>query len=199
MRRIWVGVLALLLFTAGDLSAQRCRTHGRVTVCERDRDRDRDRDRRDRDRRGPWRDAGPIEFGVRGGYDFEEDGGTAGAQFRIPLVRQLAIVPSADVFFDESDTEWQINADAVVRPDALAGLYFGAGAAFLNRDFDPLDLDDDSETEVGFNLLVGLDGGRISGSSLRPFVEGRWTTVEEYDAFRLNVGINVPVSGRGWW
>ncbi|HEX8693484.1 MAG TPA: hypothetical protein VF746_13765 [Longimicrobium sp.] len=199
MRRICVGVLGLLLLTAGELSAQRCRTHGRVTVCERDRDRDRDRDRERR--RGPWRDAGPIEFGVRGGYDFEEEGGTAGAQFRIPLVRQLAIVPSADVFFDddESASEWQINADAVLRPDALAGLYFGAGAAFLNRDFDLGDLEEDSDTEVGFNLLVGLDGGRISGSSLRPFVEGRWTNVDDYDAFRLNVGINVPISGRGWW
>lgn len=198
MRRIHVGiaVAALLAMSAGELSAQRqrCRTtrDGRVTVCERDRDRDRHRESR-RDRR---RDAGPIEFGIRGGYDFEDDVGLAGAQFRIPLVRQLALVPSADVFFDDSPSDWQINADAIVKPDVLAGIYFGLGAAFLSRDFDELDLDDDSETEVGLNVVAGLDGGRIGRSVLRPFVEGRWTSVDDFDAFRLSAGINVPISGR---
>ena len=198
MRKMWVGVIALTLLAASDLAAQRCRTHGsgrnRVTICERDRDRDRDRDRR---RHG--RDAGPIEFGVRGGYDFEEDGGLAGAQFRIPVVRQFALSPSFDVFFDENATEWQLNVDALVRPDVLAGLYVGAGAAFLNRDFDDFDLEEDSETEVGFNLLVGIEaGGRVGRTTLRPFAEARWTSVDEYDAFRLVAGFNVPISGGLW-
>ncbi|HYJ79597.1 MAG TPA: hypothetical protein VEW03_08365, partial [Longimicrobiaceae bacterium] len=179
---------ALLLLFTGDLAAQQCRRYqgGRVTVCERERDRDRDHDRR----RG-W-DAGPVEFGVRGGFDFEDEAGTAGAQFRIPVVRQLMLSPSADVFFDGSDSEWQINADLLVRPEALAGVYFGAGAAFLNRDFELLD---DAETEVGYNLIVGLDGGRFGGTILRPFVEGRWTQVDEFDGFRLAAGFNVPISG----
>jgi len=29
-----------------------------------------------------------------------------------------------------------------------------------------------------------------------PFVEGRWTSVDDYDAFRLVAGFNVPISGR---
>jgi hypothetical protein len=188
MKRICVGVAMLALFAAGELSAQRerCRRSGRVTVCERDRDHDRRRD---------WRDgAGPVEFGIRGGYDFEEDVGTAGAQVRIPLIRGLAIVPSADVFFEDSPSDWQINLDAVVRPPSLAGLYFGVGAGFLSRDFED-DFEEDKDTEVGLNLLAGIEGGRVGGSSLRPFAEGRWTSVEDYDAFRLAVGINVPISG----
>jgi hypothetical protein len=197
MRRIHVGiaVAALVVTTAGELSAQRCRTtrDGRVTVCERDRDRHRD------DRHGRRRDAGPIELGIRGGYDFEDDVGLAGAQLRIPLIRQLALVPSADVFFDESRSDWQINADAIVKPDVLGGVYLGVGAAFLSRDFDESDLEDDQETEVGLNVVAGLDGGRIGGTVLRPFVEGRWTSVDDYDAFRLSAGINIPVSRRGLW
>lgn len=193
MKRICVGMAVLALFAAGELSAQRerCRRSrdGRVTICERDRERDRDRHR-------DWRrDAGPVEFGVRGGYDFEEDVGTAGAQVRLPLIRGLAIVPSADVFLDDSESDWQINLDAVVRPPSLAGLYFGGGAAFLSRDFDDLDLDDDADTEVGLNLLAGIEGGRVGGTVLRPFAEGRWTSVDDYDAFRLAVGVNVPISG----
>ncbi len=193
MKRICVGVAMLALFAAGELSAQRerCRRYrdGRVTICERDRD-------RDHDRRRDWRrDAGPVEFGVRGGYDFEEDVGTAGAQVRIPLVRGLAIVPSADVFFDDSPSEWQLNLDAVVRPPSLAGLYFGVGAGFLSSDFDESDLDEDTETEVGLNLLAGIEGGRVGGTTVRPFAEGRWTNIDNYEAFRLAVGINVPISG----
>jgi hypothetical protein len=193
MKRICVGVALLALFAAGELSAQRdrerCRRSGRVTICERDRDREHDRGR-------DWRQgAGPVEFGIRGGYDFEEDVGTAGAQVRIPLVRGLAIVPSADVFFEDSPSDWQLNLDAVVRPPSLAGLYFGVGAGFLSRDFDELDLDDDTETEVGLNLLAGIEGGRVGGTTVRPFAEGRWTNVDDYEAFRLAVGINVPISG----
>lgn len=188
MRRIGLCAIMLLL-CAGDLAAQQqCRRYQGVTVCSRDRDRDRDHDRR----RGRW-DAGPVEFGVRGGYDFEDEVATAGAQLRIPVVRQLLVSPSADVFFDDSDSEWQINADLLVRPNALAGVYFGAGVAFLNRDFELLD---DAETEVGYNLIVGLDGGRFGGTILRPFVEGRWTQVDEFDGFRLAAGFNVPISGR---
>jgi len=186
MRRIWLGAIALTLLVADDLAAQRgCRSVGRgrsrVTVCTGEHG---------------GRRAGPVEFGVRGGYDFEEDGGMAGAQLRVPVIRQLAIVPSADVFFDNDDaaaSEWQLNLDAVLRPDALAGLYLGAGVGFLNRDFVD-DEAEDNETETGFNLLVGLDGGRIGSTSLRPFAEGRWTSVDDYDAFRLVAGFNVPIS-----
>ena len=82
----------------------------------------------------------------------------------------------------------------VVRPSRLAGLYAGAGAAFVHVQ-DPLE--DDDETEVGFNLLMGLDGGRFLDTRLRPFAEGRWTRIDDdRDAFRLVAGFSVAVSGR---
>lgn len=192
MRRTLMFVVALTLFAA-PLAAQQCRTYrGGVTICERGRDRDRDRDR-DHRRMTHWRDRGPVEFGIRGGYDFEDDQYSAGAQFRIPLVRQLQIAPSADVYFGDEAAHWQLNADAIIKPDQLGGLYFGGGAAFLRREFDVLDGD---ETRVGYNVLLGLDGGRVYDTILRPFAEARWTGVgDDFNAFRLVAGINVPVSG----
>jgi hypothetical protein len=147
-----------------------------------------DDDRRHRDR---GRDrAGPVAFGVRGGYDFGDDTGMAGAQLRIPIIPQLALVPSGDVFFDDSPTEWQLNADVAARPRALGGVYGGGGAAFVNRDFAATG---DNETEVGYNLFIGMDGGPALDARLRPFVEARWTAVDDYDPFRLVAGFNVPL------
>lgn len=157
-----------------------------ATTADAQRRRDRHHDHGDR-----WhRDAGPVEFGVRGGYDFQDDVASAGTQLRIPLVRQLRLVPSGDVFFDDAPTEWQINVDLQVQPDAFGGLYGGAGAAFVNRDFD---LDADEDTEAGYNLFLGIDGGPLLDARVRPFAEARWTDVEDYSPFRLLLGINVPV------
>ncbi len=203
MRRAWVGAFALLLAAAGSVEAQQgCRTYGsgrnRVTVCERD-GHDRDRDRRERTRvRVRHDDGDAIRFGVRGGYDFDERVGLAGAQVRIPLVRQLQVVPSADVLFGEANAQWQINGDVIVKPDGLGGLYAGAGVAFASADFDPTDLDDDRDTEAGYNVVFGLDGGRLGSTIVRPFAEARWTRVDELSPFRLVFGINVPVSRSRW-
>lgn len=176
MKRSLVCLAVLLALGAHEADAQCHRVAGHRICVRHERDHD---------------DRGPVEFGVRGGYDFEEEVGMAGAQVRVPLVSFLAVAPSFDVFFDESDSEWQGNADLLVRPRELSGLYGGGGAAFLRRDFDA---DGEEETEVGWNLLVGLDGGRIADTRLRPFAEARWSDVEDYDAFRLVAGINVPVS-----
>ena len=135
--------------------------------------------------------AGPVEFGVRAGHSFDEEVGSAGTQLRFPLVRQLLIVPSGDVFFgDDALSEWQLNADLAVRPDELGGLYGGGGAAFVNHDPDG---DDDNEVETGYNLFAGLDGRSMLESRVVPFVEARWTYLEDTSLFRVAAGINVPV------
>lgn len=138
------------------------------------------------------RGGAPVEFGVRGGYDFDADVGSAGAQLRIPLIRQLLVVPSGDVFFadDGEGTSWQVNADLLARPDELGGIYGGIGAAFLRNDFDA---DGEQEVEAGYNLLAGIEGSPLLGTRVRPFAEARWTFVDELDPFRLVVGINTAV------
>ena len=173
--------LALLTLLAAQAADAQSRCRGR---CDGERDRDRVRVIR-------MSSDAPIEFGIRGGYDFEDNSGLAGAQIRIPLADQLLVVPSGDVFFEDAATEWQVNADVVLRPGFLAGLYAGGGVAFVNRTFGD---EADGDTRTGYNLLVGLDGGQIRETSLRPFVEGRWTEVDDYDPFRLILGINVPIA-----
>ena len=195
---------ALLVLGAGEAAAQsRCYIwrDGRRVQCpedddRRDRERRRDEERRRREeasRRAIRRFTNePASFGVRGGYDFQEDAGIAGAQFRIPVARGLAFSPSADVSFTDSETDWQVNTDALIRPPALSGLYGGLGAAFIHTSLDEIS---PAETSVGLNLILGLESGRIRDTTIRPFVEGRWTLVEDYDAFRLSAGFNVPVAG----
>jgi hypothetical protein len=135
---------------------------------------------------------GAAEFGVRGGYDFDAEVGSAGSQLRIPIIRQLLLVPSGDVFFSDGDAgaDWQLNADLLARPDELGGLYVGAGAAFMREDFDG---DAEEEVEVGYNLLAGMEAGALLGTRLRPFAEARWTFVDDLDPFRIVFGLNAPV------
>lgn len=191
MRRIWLAAVGLVLLAsaAEEMEAQRrrCwRVHdGRVTRCERDDDRRERRHRR----------AEPVELGVRGGYDFEAEGGLFGAHLRVPVAGPVTFLPSFDVAVDEdAAAPWQANADVVLRPARLAGLYAGLGAAFVHLEDE---LEDDHETEVGLNVVLGLDGGRIAETRLRPFAEGRWTRIDDdRDAFRLVAGFSVAVSGR---
>lgn len=145
---------------------------------------------RDHDTRRMTHRSGPPEFGVRAGYDFGDGGAMAGAQLRIPVIPQLSLMPSGDVFFDESPTEWQLNLDAAVRPRVLGGIYGGAGVAFVDRRFTA---GQELETQVGYNLFAGLDGRSVLDTRLTPYVEARWTGVEDYHPFRLVVGANVPL------
>ncbi|HEV2149118.1 MAG TPA: hypothetical protein VGR37_17050 [Longimicrobiaceae bacterium] len=189
MRRVLVCVAALAALGVAELDAQQCRSrHGR-TEC--------------RDRSRNWvvmvreESSRPVpQFGVRGGYDFEGEVGSAGAQLRVPVFPELLVVPSADVFFGGDRTDWQINGDLVVRPAALAGLYGGFGVALTSRDTVPFELDDEGGTELGVNLLVGLESGRIRRTTLRPFAEARWTRIDDAFPFRLVAGFNVPIAGR---
>lgn len=173
-------LIALLLLGAETLDAQCRARRGHRSEC---------RERHERP-------AEAVQFGLRGGYDFEDGSGVAGAQLRIPLVPQVMLAPSGVVFFEDDAPEWQLNADLVLRPRTLAGVYAGFGAALVHRDFEPVGFEaGEDDTRVGYNLFVGLEGGRIGGSTARPFAEARWTGADDYDAFRLLAGFNVPVSG----
>ena len=69
---------------------------------------------------------------------------------------------------------------------------FSAGA-LLRADLDG----SGEETTAGWNLVAGIEVGRIT--ALRPFVEGRWTGVDDFQGFRLVAGVNVPINGSGRW
>ena len=191
MRRMGSFVLLLAVFAAGEAQAQQCRRYagGTVVVCDRNRGPERGRDRvRERDHREWGRP--PVELGVRGGWDFDGGQGSIGTQLRVPVIRPFAVAPSFDAFFGDEGASWQLNLDGQIRPMALGGLYFGGGGARIRREFDVLA---GNETKVGWNALLGIDGGRVARTTLRPFAEGRWSGAGDFHAFRLVAGVNVPI------
>jgi len=173
-------VLVTVLWDAAPVEAQ-CRRVGDHEVCI-----------------GRAHDDGGVSFGIRGGYAFDQDVGSAGVQLRIPLASFVSIAPSFDVFFDDLDaasvegTDWQGNLDLLLRPRGLGGIYAGAGLALA--DVQRVDLDDvSSGTEAGWNLLVGIRGTSFAEVRLTPFAEARWTGIAGEEDFRLVLGMNIPI------
>ncbi len=143
------------------------------------------------------------EFGLRGGYDFDTNSGSLGADFRLPVGRRghFALAPSGDLFFNSPGHDWQLNLDGELRAP-LVGLYGGGGGALIHHVFPGTILTPGSgpiaerETRAGWNLFAGLEP---SFAPIRPFVETRWTFQgDHYSAFRLVGGLHVPIGGRAW-
>ena len=123
---------------------------------------------------------GPIEVGLRGGRDFGNHAWSVGGQVAVPVKRNLELRPSADLFFP-SDTGmgWQANVDGAIR-FGQGSVYGGGGLAIVHPA--------DSDTKTGYNLFFGLTSppGR---EQTRPFLEFRWTFVNDTNPFRLALGI----------
>jgi hypothetical protein len=124
-----------------------------------------------------------LGAGVRAGHDFENDAWSAGGQASIPVFQRFELRPSGDWYFgDDTPFRWQLNADGAIRFGPGGTVYAGGGAAFTR--VRPL-----SEVKTGYNLFVGIVPAR-PGSSLRPFIEGRWTWVNDMSPFRLVAGFD---------
>jgi hypothetical protein len=124
-----------------------------------------------------------LAGGIRTGRDFENHAWSAGAQASIPLYRRFELRPSGDWFFgDETPFRWQLNADGVIRFGPGGTVYGGGGAAFVR--VRPL-----SDVKTGYNIFAGIVPAR-PGAKIRPFIEARWTWVNEESPFRLVAGID---------
>ena len=131
------------------------------------------------------RGQGPMQLGagVRGGHDFENDAWSVGAQASIPLYQRFELRPSGDWYFgDDTPFRWQLNADGAIRFGPGGTVYAGGGAAFARvRAL--------GEVETGYNIFAGIVPAP-PGSSIRPFVEARWTWVNDVSPFRLIAGFD---------
>jgi hypothetical protein len=124
--------------------------------------------------------AAPMEVGVRGGRDFENHAWTLGGQVRVPLRRNFELRPSGDFLFPEdAGTGWQLNADAAILFGS-GSLYGGGGAAWLHPD--------DGDTDTGYNLFFGI---QAVTTSYKPFLEFRWTFINDTSPFRLMLGFSL--------
>ncbi|HEU4648316.1 MAG TPA: hypothetical protein VFS33_04605 [Gemmatimonadales bacterium] len=127
--------------------------------------------------------SGGLAAGLRGGRDFENHAWSTGGQVGLPLGSRLELRPSGDYYFgDTTPFRWQLNADAVVRLGPGRTVYGGGGAAFTR--VRPL-----SETKTGYNLFFGFDLAPARSLS-KPFVELRWTFVNDTSPFRLVFGFS---------
>jgi hypothetical protein len=133
--------------------------------------------------------------GLRGGYDFDTDVWSVGGHIRFPLglrFRRLRIIPSGDLFFVTGKPDWQLNMDAAIH---LRIFYGGAGLAYLHRDFRQ---NGQKENKFGNNFFIGMPV--LLPLRLRlpiiPFVEARWTGINNENLFRLVFGINIPLGSR---
>ena len=126
--------------------------------------------------------SGPIAIGARAGRDFENHAWSLGGQASAMLGRNLELRPSGDLFFPRHGrTAWQLNGDADVRIGQGGGLYAGGGIAFFHPG--------GGETKTGYNLFFGLSTAPPL-QRVKPFVEFRWTFVNDTSPFRLALGFD---------
>ena len=134
----------------------------------------------------PAYDAGAelrLEAGGRAGYDFELKAWSLGAQLRIPVVPGLTLTPSAD-WFAATPAAWQLNLDAAFRLGWYGGLYGGAGLGVVHRA-------PGTSTRTGLNVFAGFTPPRLGRHTVWPYLEARWTLIENRSPFLLVAGVNV--------
>ena len=125
---------------------------------------------------------GPFEIGPRVGRDFKNHAWLLGGQIRVPVGSNLDLRPSGDLVFPrDKGMGWQLNGDGAIRLGQGGGLYVGGGIAFVHPD--------DGETLTGYNLFFGL-GTAPPNDRVKPFLEFRWTKVEDTRPFRLMAGVS---------
>ena len=131
--------------------------------------------------------SGPIEVGPRVGRDFENHAWSVGAVVRIQAGQRFELRPSGDAFFPrDGKTGWQANGDVAILIGPGRTVYGGGGIAFVHLNGD--------KTRTGYNLFAG---GTTSPESTgwKPFIEARWTFVNDTSPFRLALGVTRRIDG----
>ena len=131
-----------------------------------------------------------TSIGVRFGNDFEHDQLFLGGHLWMPVGVFWKLAPSFEYYFvDKEDkyNRWQFNADFMFKPRPRYPFYLGGGVAVNYA----IPEKGDSETKVGGNAVVGFDFGRIRLPSMYPYIQARWTFMEDDNYFSLLGGINM--------
>ncbi|NIM52184.1 MAG: hypothetical protein GTN78_18805 [Gemmatimonadales bacterium] len=137
------------------------------------------------------------EVGVRGGYDFDAEAVSVGAQARLPLGAFVELLPSGDYIFAGEVTTWHANLDVAFRMGFRQVLYAGAGGGLARRQFEISGDPAEEETRLGINLFIGASTPRFLRTPVRLYVEVRWFRASDFDAvFGLVAGLNLPLGGR---
>jgi len=127
-------------------------------------------------------------IGLRIGKNFETEQYFAGGHFWLPLGIFWKFVPAAEYYFTEDDlTRWQFNGDFLFKPIPNGLLHFGGGVAVQYLDSELIN----EKIDFGGNLIVGLDFGRRRGPAMYPYLQARWTFIENESYFSVLGGMNL--------
>lgn len=134
------------------------------------------------------------EIGFRAGYGWDLDAWSLGAQLRLPITREVEIIPSADYELVDWATLAQANLDVAILPGRRRSFYFGGGAAFMHENLGGAT---DATTRVRPNVFAGFTFGRARRATVRPFAEARWTFLEGNESEgRVVFGLNAALGRR---
>ena len=118
-------------------------------------------------------------FGVRGGYNFDMEEGSIGAQLHLPLSSSIELYPSFDYYFVNTGNLVGFSGDLKFRTPG-APLYFGGGVHVLSGG---------GNSDTGFDLLGGFE---TRYGQTHPFVEAR-ALIHDGSSLQLLFGLNVTL------
>lgn len=118
-------------------------------------------------------------FGLRGGYNFDIEEGSLGAQLHLPLSSSIELYPSFDYYFVSTGNLLGLSGDLKVRTPG-APLYFGGGLNVLTGD---------GNSDTGFDLFGGVE---TRYGQTHPFVEAR-ALFHGSSSLQLLFGFNVTL------
>lgn len=128
-----------------------------------------------------------VDFGVRGGVYTDTEEPFVGAELLFPLGGSWFLNPNVEyVFIDRGDfLTFNLDAHYDFWSNGTFGAWAGGGLAVLYTDRDLPRRNNQDDTDVGVNLLVGA--GSLQGA-LRPYVQGKVTLADESELV-LAVGL----------
>ena len=130
-----------------------------------------------------------THVGMRVGYNFDTEEMMFSGNLTVPMNRRLEFYPSLDIYTPSSGNKIGFNGDLKVMFPTVPGpqFYLGGGLGIVSRNER-----DFSDTDVGANLLVGLES---RSGWVHPFVEGK-VLVRDQSQFQLIGGLNLTLGGR---
>jgi hypothetical protein len=118
-------------------------------------------------------------FGVRGGYNFDMEEGSIGAQLHLPLSSSIELYPSFDYYLVSTGNLVGFSGDLKFRTPG-APLYFGGGLNVLSGG---------GNSDTGFDLFGGVE---TRYGVTHPFVEAR-ALLHDGSSLQLLFGFNVTL------
>jgi hypothetical protein len=118
-------------------------------------------------------------FGLHGGYNFDMEEGSLGAQMHLPLSYSIELYPSFDYYLVSSGNLLGFSGDLEFRTPG-APLYFGGGVNVLTGD---------GNSNTGFDLLGGFE---TRSGQTHPYIEAR-ALFHDTSSLQLLFGLNVTL------